>query len=144
MARERVAALREGFELWNVAISHPDEATRREAMAKMSDVYRPEATVDFSRTTPDFPTTNAREAMRDWVEDARGTFSDVKVSPLEFIEGGDLVLTVIRITGTGALSGISMEADFTYVFVFEENDQITSATTYVTRADALEATGLAG
>jgi hypothetical protein len=141
MSQENVEALRHGFELWNVALSNPEEATWRSAMTEMIEGYDPAAQVDFSRTVPDFPTTNAREAMASWVEDARGTFTSVSCAPTEILDAGEAVMAAIRITGTGTLSGASLEADFYYVFRYRA-ELIISATTYITREDALSAVGL--
>ena len=79
MSRENVESLRHGFELWNVASSDPDEKTWRAAMHEMVAAYHPDAKLDFSRTLPDFPTTDVKEAMTAWIESARGTFTDVRL-----------------------------------------------------------------
>jgi ketosteroid isomerase-like protein len=141
MSRENVEQLRLGFELWNVALNEPDEATWRAITVELSNAYHPEAQIDFSRTVPDFPNVSPRDAMTEWVEDTRGTFTEVRVEPTEFIDAGDVVLTVMRISGKGTLSGATIAADFTYVFRYRDG-QIIAATTYQTRQDALEAEGL--
>jgi ketosteroid isomerase-like protein len=138
MSEQSIAALRHGFELWDVALSHADEPTWRAAMAEMADTYHPDARVDFSRTVPDFPTAPAREAMTSWVEDARGTFTAIRVMATEILDGGDAVMAVIHITGVGTLSGAELEADFFYVFRYR-GEQVISATTYVSREEAVAA-----
>jgi ketosteroid isomerase-like protein len=141
MSQENVDSLRRGFELWNVALGDPDEATWRGAMAELNEGYHPEAEVDFSRTIPDFPTSPAREAMTAWMEGARGTFAAVHVAATEILDAGDAVVVAIRMTGKGALSGADTEGDFFYVFRYS-GGLIISATTYTTRQDAVEAVGL--
>ena len=102
MSRENVESLRHGFELWNVASSDPDEKTWRAAMHEMVAAYHPDAKLDFSRTLPDFPTTDVKEAMTAWIESARGTFTDVRLEPTDVIDAGDSVVAGMRVTGTGA------------------------------------------
>ena len=50
-------------------------------MHEMVAAYHPDAKLDFSRTLPDFPTTDVKEAMTAWIESARGTFTDVRLEP---------------------------------------------------------------
>ena len=85
--------------------------------------------------------TNPREAMIAWVEDARATFAEVRVERTEFIDAGDTVLAVMRISGKGILSGAEITSDFVYVFRYRDNE-IIAATTYTTRQEAIEAVGL--
>jgi ketosteroid isomerase-like protein len=141
MSQENVDSLRRGFDLWNVALGDADESTWRSAMAELNEGYHPEAEVDFSRTVPDFPTSPAREAMTAWMEGARGTFAAVYVEATEILDAGDAVVVAIRMTGKGASSGADTAGDFFYVFRYRA-EQIISATTYMTRQDAVEAVGL--
>ena len=141
MSQENVEQLRLGFQLWNAALNEPDEATWRAITAEVSNAYHPEAQIDFSRTVPDFPMTNPREAMTAWVEGARGTFAEVRVEPTEFIDAGDTVLAVMRISGKGTMSGAEISSDFVYVFRYRDNE-IIATTTYTTRQEAIEAVGL--
>jgi ketosteroid isomerase-like protein len=138
MSEQNVAALRQGFERWNIALSDPDETTWRAAMAEMISGYHPEAHIDFSRTVPDFPNAMAQEAMASWIEDARGTFTGANVTATEILDGGDAVMAVVHITGIGTLSGAELAADFFYVFRYR-GERIISATTYISREEALAA-----
>jgi ketosteroid isomerase-like protein len=142
MSEENVESLRRGFELWNVASSHPDEKTWRAALDEMVAAYHPHATIDFSRTLPDFPTTDVREAMTGWIESARDTFADVHLEQTGLIEAGDSVVAGMRVTGRGSMSGVTVDAEIFYVFAFHDG-KVASATTYLTRREALAAVGLA-
>jgi ketosteroid isomerase-like protein len=142
MSQENVESLRHGFQLWNVASSDPDEKTWRAAMHEMVAAYHPDAKLDFSRTLPDFPTTDVKEGMTAWIESARGTFTDVRLEPTDIIDAGDAVVAGMRVTGTGALSGVNIDAEVFYVFGFRDG-QVVAATTYLTRREALASVGLA-
>ena len=111
------------FELLNVASSDPDEKTWRAAMHEMVAAYHPDAKLDFSRTLPDFPTTDVKEGMTAWIESARGTFTDVRLEPTDIIDAGGAVVAGMRVTGTGALSGVNIDAEVFYVFGFRVMDR---------------------
>jgi ketosteroid isomerase-like protein len=142
MSQENVMALRHGFELWNVASTHPDEKIWREALAEMVAGYHPDAEIDFSRTLPDFPDTGVVEAMSGWVESARGMFTDVSLEPRAIVDAGDAAVATMRVTGTGGMSGAPVDAEIFYVFRFRDG-LVSAATTYMTQQEALEAVGLA-
>jgi ketosteroid isomerase-like protein len=141
MSRENVEMIRRGFELWNIAMGGSDEESRRSALGQMVEGYHPDAELDFRRTLPDFAPTRGREAMISWTEGAREVFGAVRLEPLEYFEAGDAVVVRVRIDAQGASSGASTGAEFVYLFRFRAN-QVTAATTYATRAEALEAVGL--
>ncbi len=141
MSQENVTSLRHGFELWNVASSAADEKIWRAALAEMVAGYHSDAEVDFSRTLPDFPNAGVVEAMSGWVEAARGMFTDVRLEPTAIIDAGDAAVATMRVTGTGGLSGATVDAEIFYVFRFRDG-LVSAATTYMTEQEALEAVGL--
>jgi ketosteroid isomerase-like protein len=141
MSQQNVEQLRHGFELWNIAANDPDEKTWRAALAEMVAGYHPDAEIDFSRTLPDFPATGVVEAMSGWVESARGTFTDVRLEPTNIIDAGDAAVSTMRVTGTGGMSGVAVDAEIFYVFRFREG-QVVAAATYMTQQEALAAVGL--
>ena len=52
------------------------------------------------------------------------------------------VVAAMRVTGTGALSGVNIDAEVFYVFGFRDG-QVVAATTYLTQREALADVGLA-
>ena len=61
---------------------------------------------------------------------------------LEWVRGaGDQVVSVHRMRGTGRESGVEMQADYAYVWTFQEG-RIVRIRSYGNTADALEAAGL--
>jgi ketosteroid isomerase-like protein len=142
VSQENVETVRHGVELWHIAASDPDETTWRAAMAEMVATYHQDATLDFSRTVPDFPISDAVQGMTVWVESARETFTDVRIEPTEIIDAGEAVAAGMHITGKGALSGIGVDAEYFYAFRLRQG-KIIAATTYLTWRETLKAVGLA-
>jgi ketosteroid isomerase-like protein len=142
MSQENVEAIRRGFELWNVAMGGGDEARRQTALRQMVEEYHPNAELDYSRTLPDFLPTRGRKAMVSWTEGAREAFGEVRIEPVEYVDAGDAVVVQVRMLVKGTSSGASVGGKFVYVFRYQD-EQIISATSYVTMREALEAAGLA-
>lgn len=143
MSHENVEMTRRGFELWNIAMGASDDESRRSALEQMAENYHPDAELDFRRTLPDFAPTRGREAMISWTEGAREALGAVRIAPLEYVDAGDAVMVRVRLSAQGASSGASTGAEFVYVFRFRAQ-QVIAATTYTTRAQALEAVRLGG
>jgi ketosteroid isomerase-like protein len=142
MSQENVEAVRLGFKLWGIAASDPDAGSRREASQAMAATYSPDAVIDFSRTTPDYPATKGPQRMVAWMEEARGSFTDLRVELVEAIDAGDAVVASARISGRGTTSGVPVVFDYAYVFGFSDG-QVVSAVSYQALAHALQAVGLA-
>jgi ketosteroid isomerase-like protein len=143
MSEENVEAVRRGFELWNASLSDPDRARWEEAVRTMTSAHDPEATIDFSRTTPDLASAKGPDAMLDWMRGTRGLFDDVQIEPTEFVDSGDAVVVATRITATGSTSRAPVAFEYAYVFRCNSAGKVISATSYTTMGDALEAVGLA-
>jgi ketosteroid isomerase-like protein len=142
MSQHNVEAIRHGFELWNASLNESDRARREDAVRTLAAAYDPDATIDFSRTTPDLASAKGAGAMLDWMRGARGLFDHVEIKPTEFVDSGDAVAVATRITATGSISGAPVVFEYAYVFRYNSAGRIISATSYTTMRDALEATGL--
>jgi ketosteroid isomerase-like protein len=141
MSSERIMQSRRGFELWTLASSDVDEATRSAALQEMIEMYHPDAEMDCTRTLPDFPIGRARAAMVTWVEGSREAYSSVLYEATEYIEAGeDVFVVAAHVSARGAISGAPMESDFAYLVRYR-GEQIISATTYPTLREALDAAG---
>ena len=141
MSKANVEAVTLGFRLWDIAVSDPDAGSRRDASQAMVAAYSPDAVFDFSRTTPDYSATEGTQGMVAWVEEARGSFTDLRVELVEAIDAGDAVVASARISGRGATSEAPVVLDYAYVFGFS-GGQVVSAVSYLTMREALEAVGL--
>jgi ketosteroid isomerase-like protein len=137
LSKENVEMVRRGVELWNTA-GHADEAGWNAAMEEMLAAYHPDAALDFSRTTIDFPPTRGRDAMIAWTEATRPLMSEVCVEATEFIDAGETVVVAMRISATGSASGVGTSMEYAYVFQVAAR-QIVAATTYKTLSEALSA-----
>jgi ketosteroid isomerase-like protein len=141
MSQENVELARRGFELWNAAIDGTDVAGSQSALQEMIAMYHPDATLDYTRTLPDFPATQGREAIRAWTSETRGVFTSVRFEPLQFIDIDDAVVIPVSVDAQGA-SGAHVKTEMAYVYRFREG-RVIAATGFKSLADALEAVGLA-
>ena len=142
MSQENVEATRRGFELWNVAIGGADEERQRTALRQMVEEYHPDAELDYSRTLPDFPPTRGRQAIISWTEGAREALGEVRIEPVEYVDAGDAVVVQVRMLAKGTSSGANVGGEFVYVFRYRD-EQVISATSYLTMRQAFKAIGLA-
>jgi ketosteroid isomerase-like protein len=143
MSQENVERVQLGFDLWNASLSDADGARRDRAISQLTAAYHPEATIDFSRTTPDLGSTTGPAAMLRWMDGARGLFEHVQIEPTDFIDAGDAVLVATRITASGSSSGAPVTFEYAYVFRYNDAGQVIAAISYATMAEARDAVGLA-
>jgi hypothetical protein len=66
----------------------------------------------------------------------------VRIEPVEYVDAGDAFAVQVLMLAKGTSSGASVGGKFVYVFRYQD-EQVISATTYVTMREALEAMGLA-
>jgi ketosteroid isomerase-like protein len=141
MSRQNVEKAKLGFELWNASLSEADGVRRSQAIARLKAAYHPEATIDFTRTTPDLWSTAGPDAMLTWMEGTRGLFDEVQIEATDFIDAGDTVLVATRITATGSTSGAPVQFEYAYVFRYNTAGEVISAVSYPTMAEAREGVG---
>jgi hypothetical protein len=141
MSQENVEKAKLGFELWNASLTDVDGARRDQAIDRLKAAYHPEATIDFSRTTPDFGSTTGPDAMLNWMNGARGLFDHVQIEATELIDAGHAVVVATRITATGSTSGVPVQFEYAYLFRYNKAGEVTAAISYPTMAEALEAVG---
>jgi ketosteroid isomerase-like protein len=141
MSQGNVEAVRRGFKLWDIVLSDPDDAHRQEALKAMTAVYSPDAVIDFSRTTPDYPAAKGPQGMLAWMDEAGAAFVDARVEMIDAVDAGDNVVASARISGRGSASGVPVVFTYAYVFGFT-NGQVVSAVSYETFAAAREAVEL--
>jgi ketosteroid isomerase-like protein len=84
-----------------------------------------------------------RDAMRAYYEDWQATFDEITLEAEEVIEApDDTAVAVIRVAGRAKLSGVRAELRHAVVFTLRDG-KVIRGREYATRAEALEAVGLA-
>jgi ketosteroid isomerase-like protein len=90
---------------------------------------------------PDASVYHGHQGYLNQIENFRQAFSEITYEPLEFIDGGEKVVSVIRATGAAKVGGI--EGEVTYAEVETWRDGKIVVIQYFTRRDdALKAAGL--
>jgi ketosteroid isomerase-like protein len=79
--------------------------------------------------------------LREWIEGFLAAWESHRAEVVELIETDDTALAMLRLTGLGTSSGITMEETDAHVFVFR-GGRIASWHNFANRSDALEAAGL--
>jgi hypothetical protein len=139
MSRENVEVVRKGLDAIN-AFSRGEMST--ETLAKLLDPQLEWHWRD-ERAIPDVPQhlRSAAELIES-LERFRGAWINLAVEALEFIEApGDRVVTLIRQSGRGQGSGVSIVFHYFFVCTIREG-MVRNLDLFRHRADALEAAGL--
>ncbi len=90
---------------------------------------------------PDAPVYRGHDGFARWVENWASPWEQFSMDPQEFIDAGDLVVVVFRMTATGAGSVITLERRD--AIVYEVKDETVVRLDYFNnRGQALEAVGL--
>jgi ketosteroid isomerase-like protein len=79
--------------------------------------------------------------VRRWLEDWSSAWSEFSMEPEEFIDAGDRVVAVVRMTARGASSGIVVERQDALVQSFRDG-RVVRIDYYNNRDQALKAVGL--
>ncbi|MGH2984780.1 MAG: nuclear transport factor 2 family protein [Solirubrobacterales bacterium] len=141
MSRENVEVVRNALDAFN-AFSRGELESFGEAVRELWDPQIEWHWHD-ERTIPDVPQhlRGAAELIRS-LEQFRGAWVDLAVEALEFIEApGDRVLTLIRQSGQGRESGVSIVFHYFFVWTIREGT-VRNLELFRHRSDALEAVGL--
>jgi ketosteroid isomerase-like protein len=139
MSEENVEVVRKALDAFN-AFSRGEMSSESYA-----ELFDPQIEWHWrdERTIPDVPQhlRSAAELIAS-LERFRGAWIDFAVEPLEFVEApGDRVLTLIRQSGRGKGSGVSIVFHFFVVWTIRER-AVRNLDLFRHRADALEAAGL--
>jgi uncharacterized protein len=133
MSAENIDTLREGLEAFNsrdleriLGFLDPDfEADVPPALSAEPDTYR------------------GHDGARRYFESFWDTMDDIRFRPERFWDAGESVVVAMRITAKGRRTAIAVEQRFAQVWTFRDG-KATSARTYASDAEALEAAGLGG
>jgi ketosteroid isomerase-like protein len=91
---------------------------------------------------PDAATYRGRDGFLQWVAHWAEAWTSFAYEPEEFIDAGDKVVVVIRITARGRASGVSVER-LDGMVLTPRDDRLVRVDYYGSRAEALNAVGLA-
>ena len=101
------------------------------------DLYDPEAVLE----TLLLGTHHGKEAMRSLYEENQANQSGYTVTPVELIDAGDKVITVVQVGGAGSASQIALDDQIAFIHTFK-NGLVVREQTFRNRDEALEAAGL--
>ena len=91
--------------------------------------------------TPDQGVYRGHAGVARWLQDWGDAWSEWSVEPEQFIDAGDCVVVVVRMTAKGAGSGLELDRQDAQVYRFRDN-KIFRNDHYNSKAQALEAVGL--
>jgi len=87
-------------------------------------------------------THHGKEAIRRLYEENQANQSGYTIEPIEMIDAGDKVVSVVQSRGTGPVSQIDLEDRFAFVHTME-NGLIVREQAFRNKEEALESAGLA-
>jgi ketosteroid isomerase-like protein len=87
-------------------------------------------------------THHGKEAIRAIYEENQANQSDYRVDPVEMVDAGDKIVTVVRFGGAGRVSEIALDDEMAFVHTFKDG-LVVREQTFSNRGDAFEAAGLA-
>ena len=131
MSRENVELVRRCYQLW----------TSRDFSA-IPKVMDPEVVIDLSRNVFNPAVYRGHDGVRQYVEAVEEVWKEFQVRPEEFIDGGNTVVTAVRISGRGGGSGVPVEMRLFNIWTLREGKVLRMTGGYRDRAEALEAAGL--
>jgi ketosteroid isomerase-like protein len=130
MSQENVEIVQRQFAVWGET-GEPDWSTMHEQIEA------------YDHDIMDAGEYRGHEGFGRWLEDWSSAWSEFSMDPEEFIDAGDRVVFVFRMTAKGRGSGVKVERQD--AMVFEMRDGMTVRVDYYNdRQQALEAVGLEG
>jgi ketosteroid isomerase-like protein len=129
MSRENVELLQEAFEHFS-RTGEPDW-----------DSIDPEVEV-YDHDIPDAGTYRGHEGYAAWLADWGEAWSEFSAEPERWLDGGDKVVIVLRMTARGKASGVEVRRRDAMVFTLRDGKTV-RLDYYNNEAQALESAGLA-
>jgi ketosteroid isomerase-like protein len=128
MSQENVEVVRAGFAAHN-----------RGDLDALVEIYDPEAVFE----TLLLGTHHGKEAIRRLYEENQSNQSGYTVEPVELIDAGDKVITVVQMGGAGPVSEIALDDQIAFIHTFK-NGLVVREQAFRNRDEALDAAGLRG
>ena len=130
---ENVDAVRRGYELWN-----------SRDFSSLPEIANPELVIDLSRNVFNPHVYRGYDGFRHLVEAIEEMWEDFEMTPEEFIDAGDRVVTAVRLSGRGRGSGADADMRLFNIWEFRDGKLVRLTGGYRTRDEALEDAGLGG
>jgi uncharacterized protein len=105
------------------------------------ELLDPEISVVESSTVPGAVEAHGIDAVRRYMEGFDKHWEAIRFEPEEYIDLGDHVVVVARLTGTGRRSGVEVSRTWAYVWTLRGGRALRMAA-FDDRAEALDAVGL--
>jgi ketosteroid isomerase-like protein len=128
MSQENVEVVRAGFAAHN-----------RGDLDALVEIYDPEAVFE----TLLLGTHHGKEAIRRLYEENQSNQSGYTVEPVELIDAGDKVITVVQMGGAGPVSEIALDDQIAFIHTFKDG-LVVREQAFRNRHEALDAAGLRG
>ena len=90
---------------------------------------------------PDASVYHGHQGYLDQIEKFREAFSDIVWEPLEFIERGDKVVSVVHATGLAKTGGLEAETTYAELYTWRQG-KVVKIQYFTRKVEALEAAGL--
>jgi ketosteroid isomerase-like protein len=126
MSQENIEIVRAGFAAHN-----------RGDIDSLVEIYDPEVLFE----TLLLGTHHGKEAIRRLYAENQSNQSDYTVEPVEMIDSGDKVMTVVQFGGAGRVSEIALADRMAFVHTFKDG-LVVREQAFSNREDALDAAGL--
>ncbi len=128
MSQENVDLIKQGLEEWGATGEFPWSVIHEEVEAHDHDIL-------------DAGEYRGRPGLERWLEDWASAWLEFSMEPEEFIDAGDRVVAVIRMTATGRGSGVIVDRQDAIVYELRAG-KIVRLDYYNNREQALTAVGL--
>jgi ketosteroid isomerase-like protein len=130
MSQENVEIVTGLLEAWNGA-----------DVEAILTVFHPDCEVIFPPEVPEPGPFRGHAELRAWVEGFLAAWETHRAEVVELIAEGDVVFTMLHLTGRGSGSGIEMNETDAHVFTFG-GEKVKRWQNFSDRSQALEAVGL--
>ena len=146
MSRENVEIVRRCTEFWAdvspiTDVLDPNFWANRD-VSPISDVLDPNVVIDLSRSDFNPDVYRGHGGVRRWVENVDEVWDRFEAKIEEVIDGGDRVVTAVRISGRRRGSGVEVEMRVFHVWTLRGGKVMRLTGGYRERTEALEAAGL--
>jgi ketosteroid isomerase-like protein len=130
MSRQNVEIVRRAYE----AYEQRDAAT-------LESLTEPDLVWELQSELPDAATLRGPDEVLAWLTGWDAEFVDSRIDPEQFVDLGDRVLVVSRVSGRGRISEAEVEVRTTHLFTLR-NGRIADVRAFFDHGAALEAAGV--
>jgi uncharacterized protein len=106
------------------------------------DKLDPDIAMIESAAVPGAASVIGIDAVERYIASFAKYWDEIRVEPQEYIDAGDIVIVVARLTGRGRSSGAGVDRVWAYVWTLRQGKALRMEA-YADRREALEAAGLA-